>query len=73
MNSEEIKQLKEAMRQVALANLIKTVRAAPGQRIKLTREDFVAIDEMDDKDQWTMENDGEGNVLIGLLKAGRLS
>lgn len=57
----------KVMQNVALIVLVKTMLEAPAGVIRLTKEDFARVDGLDPKDQWTIDVDPDGDVLIRFI------
>lgn len=55
----------KVMQNVALIVLVKTLLESPRGLIRLSREDFERVDALDPEDQWTIDVDVDGDVLIG--------
>jgi len=61
------------MQNIALVVLVKKMNESPERMFRLTKEDFLAVDNMDDADKWTLEVDADGDVVVGLLAKGGLN
>ena len=57
----------KVMQNVALIVLVKTMLEAPAGVIRLSKEDFARVDALDPKDQWTIDVDPDGDVLIRFI------
>ena len=61
------------MQSIALTVLVKTMLASTDGRIRLTKDDFEAVDLLNDADKWTIEVDKNEDVLIGFLPISKLA
>jgi hypothetical protein len=55
------------MQNVALIVLVKQMLEAPAGVIRLTKADFARVDALDPQDQWTIDVDPDGDVLIRFI------
>ena len=57
----------KVMQNIALIVLVKTMLEAPAGVVRLSKEDFERVDALDPEDQWTIDLDPNGDVLIRFL------